>query len=146
MPADRGGENKRRITPVDTHVGARIRMRRKILNISQQELGAALGITCQQLQNYEGGVNRVTASRLFDLARVLDVPIGFFFDALSHASSAVGSGLSGSLASFVGSQEADLPNRRETLELVRAFDLITDPAVRKRMLELTKSLATADNA
>ena len=63
-----------------------------------------------------------------------------------HRTNQVGSGLSGSLASFMGSQEADLPNRRETLELVRAFDRITDPAVPERMLELTKSLATADKA
>lgn len=144
-----GGEKNGRTTRLDVHIGSRIRLRRKILGLSQQQLGAALGITFQQLQKYERGVNRVTASRLWDLARVLDVPIGFFFDAVPDTLSAVAVGfrpLRASPAWFSGGPEADLLNRRETLELMRAFDQITDPAVRERVLQLIKSLATADKA
>src|SRR6184192_1119568 len=66
--------------PIDVHVGSRIRLRRTLLGMSQERLGEALGLTFQQVQKYERGVNRVGASRLFDLSRVLDVPISFFFD------------------------------------------------------------------
>jgi transcriptional regulator with XRE-family HTH domain len=78
-----GADNgDRRPSPIDVHVGARIRLRRTLLAMSQERLGDALGMTYQQVQKYERGVNRVSASRLFDLSRVLDVPISFFFDDL----------------------------------------------------------------
>ncbi|HIC80951.1 MAG TPA: XRE family transcriptional regulator, partial [Kiloniellaceae bacterium] len=70
-----GGPN-----PVDVHVGGRVRLRRTLLGMSQEKLGEAIGLTFQQVQKYERGANRVGASRLFDLSRVLDVPVGFFFD------------------------------------------------------------------
>src|SRR5204863_6191523 len=73
-------EREGRPSPIDVHVGSRIRLRRTLLGMSQERLGEALGLTFQQVQKYERGVNRVGASRLFDLSRVLDVPISFFFD------------------------------------------------------------------
>ena len=73
-------KEKERPSPIDVHVGTRIRLRRTLLGMSQERLGEALGLTFQQVQKYERGVNRVGASRLFDLSRVLDVPISFFFD------------------------------------------------------------------
>jgi transcriptional regulator with XRE-family HTH domain len=73
-------EREHRPSPIDVHVGARVRLRRTLLGMSQEKLGEALGLTFQQVQKYERGVNRIGASRLFDLSRVLDVPIGFFFD------------------------------------------------------------------
>lgn len=73
-------EREHRASPIDVHVGTRVRLRRTLLGMSQEKLGEALGLTFQQIQKYERGVNRIGASRLFDLARVLDVPIGFFFD------------------------------------------------------------------
>src|SRR5271167_5248440 len=76
--AAEGGES--RPSPIDVHVGSRIRLRRTLMGMSQERLGEALGLTFQQVQKYERGVNRVGASRLFDLSRVLDVPISFFFD------------------------------------------------------------------
>src|SRR5271163_3487266 len=79
-PGGGGGEKDGRPSPVDVHVGTRIRLRRTLLAMSQERLGDALGLTFQQVQKYERGVNRVSASRLFDLSRVLDVPISFFFD------------------------------------------------------------------
>src|ERR1700734_2325909 len=73
-------ERESRPSPIDIHVGSRIRLRRTLLGMSQERLGDSLGLTFQQVQKYERGVNRVGASRLFDLSRVLDVPISFFFD------------------------------------------------------------------
>ncbi|MGH7120415.1 MAG: helix-turn-helix domain-containing protein, partial [Acetobacteraceae bacterium] len=73
-------ERESRASPIDAHVGSRIRLRRTLLGLSQERLGDAIGLTFQQVQKYERGINRVGASRLFDLARVLDVPISFFFD------------------------------------------------------------------
>src|SRR6195256_4022879 len=75
-----GVDRESRPSPIDIHVGSRIRLRRTLLGMSQERLGEALGLTFQQVQKYERGVNRVGASRLFDLSRVLDVPISFFFD------------------------------------------------------------------
>lgn len=148
MPSDESsgrGEKNGRPSPIDVHVGSRIRLRRTLLGMSQERLGDALGLTFQQIQKYERGVNRVGASRLFDLARVLDVPISFFFDDMPETLSAAQGGASHSrrIPSFADAQESfadEQMNRRETLELVRAYYRITDPAVRKRVFELIKSL------
>ena len=148
MPSDDisgRGDKDGRPSPIDVHVGSRIRLRRTLLGLSQERLGDALGLTFQQVQKYERGVNRVGASRLFDLSRVLDVPISFFFDDLPETLSATYSGSSQPrrMSGFGESQEGfgdDAMNRRETLELVRAYYRITDPAVRKRVFDLIKSL------
>ena len=78
-------------SPVDVHVGNRIRLRRTLLQMSQEKLGDALGLTFQQVQKYERGANRVSASRLFDLGRVLEVPVSFFFDDLPGGNASFGS-------------------------------------------------------
>ena len=142
-PAERG-EREHHPSPIDVHVGGRVRLRRTLLGMSQEKLGEALGLTFQQVQKYERGVNRIGASRLFDIARVLDVPIGFFFDDMPDG---VGGGSRTRLAGFAEGQEGfedDTLNRRETLELVRAYYRITEPAVRKRVFDLIKSLAPVD--
>ncbi len=137
-------EKESKPSPIDVHVGTRIRLRRTLLGMSQERLGEALGLTFQQVQKYERGVNRVGASRLFDLSRVLDVPISFFFDDMPEPLAAVyGSSSARRSVGFAEGQEGfgdDTLNRRETLELVRAYYRITDPAVRKRVFELIKSL------
>ncbi len=141
-PADR----ESRSSPVDVHVGHRIRLRRTLMGMSQERLGDALGLTFQQVQKYERGANRVSASRLFDLSRVLDVPISFFFDDMDGAD-----GHKPHLpGGFAQSQDAFGPasppgqdealHRRETLELVRAYYRIGDPAVRRRVFDLVKSM------
>ena len=136
-----------RPSPVDVHVGARIRLRRTLLGMSQERLGDALGLTFQQVQKYERGVNRVGASRLFDLSRILDVPINFFYENMTAATSAGGAparpatGFAEPQEGF-GSDEA--LSKRETLELVRAYYRITDPNIRKKMFDLMKSMAPAD--
>jgi len=134
-------------SPIDVHVGSRVRLRRTLLGMSQEKLGEALGLTFQQVQKYERGVNRIGASRLFDLARVLDVPIGFFFDDMPDSMGGMGAGFRSRLTGFAESQdgfEDDTMSKRETLELVRAYYRITEPAVRKRVFDLIKSLAPVE--
>jgi len=139
-------EKEHRPSPIDVHVGSRVRLRRTLLGMSQERLGEALGLTFQQVQKYERGVNRIGASRLFDLSRVLDVPISFFFDDLP--SSVGGSqGFANRVAGFAEAQEGfgdDTLHRRETLELVRAYYRIQDPAVRRRVFDLIKTLSPAE--
>jgi transcriptional regulator with XRE-family HTH domain len=132
--------------PIDVHVGARVRLRRTLLGMSQEKLGEAIGLTFQQVQKYERGANRIGASRLFDLSRVLDVPVSFFFDDMSDDVSAQSPRMIASIEGFEEtptSFEADPMTKRETLELVRAYYRITDPQVRKRVFELAKALANA---
>ena len=144
-----GTEREGRPSPIDVHVGSRIRLRRTLLGMSQERLGEALGLTFQQVQKYERGVNRVGASRLFDLSRVLDVPISFFFDDLPESLATSYGGNAGRRgAGFSELQDGfadDALNRRETLELVRAYYRITDPAVRKRVFELIKSMGPSES-
>jgi transcriptional regulator with XRE-family HTH domain len=143
-PATGEREKESRASPIDVHVGTRIRLRRTLLGMSQERLGEALGLTFQQVQKYERGVNRVGASRLFDLSRVLDVPIAFFFDDMPEPLAAAhGAQSFRRVGGFAEAQEGfgdEMMNRRETLELVRAYYRITDPSVRKRVFELIKSL------
>jgi len=147
MQSDEGADRpdrEHRPSPIDVHVGGRVRLRRTLMGMSQERLGEALGLTFQQVQKYERGVNRIGASRLFDLARVLDVPIGFFFDDMPDGVGGAAGGLprrtSGGFADQQDGFEDDTLHRRETLELVRAYYRITDPAVRKRVFDLIKSL------
>lgn len=128
--------------PVDVHVGSRVRLRRTLLGLSQEKLGDALGLTFQQVQKYERGANRIGASRLFDLSRVLDVPVSFFFDDMSPdipERKPAGDFELDDVAQ--GGLDVDPMARRETLELVRAYYRIKDPLVRKRVFELAKALA-----
>ncbi|HWL80147.1 MAG TPA: helix-turn-helix transcriptional regulator [Roseomonas sp.] len=149
MPSDdvmERSEREHRPSPIDVHVGSRVRLRRTLLGMSQEKLGEALGLTFQQVQKYERGVNRIGASRLFDLARVLDVPIGFFFDDMPDAMGGT-TALRSRLNGFAEQQdgfEDDTLHKRETLELVRAYYRITEPSVRKRVFDLIKSLAPTD--
>jgi transcriptional regulator with XRE-family HTH domain len=127
-------------SPIDVHVGGRVRLRRTLLGRSQEELGEAIGLTCQQVQKYESGKNRISASRLFEISEVLNVPVSFFFDDMSDE-------MAGRRGGFGESQEAldskEL-SKREILELARAFDKITDEHVRKRLTELARVLGKAE--
>ncbi|MBB3262953.1 transcriptional regulator with XRE-family HTH domain [Azospirillum sp. OGB3] len=115
--------------------------------MSQEKLGEAIGLTFQQVQKYERGANRIGASRLFDLSRVLDVPVSFFFDDMpAEAAAAPVDDDEGGGAAFEersGGYEPDPMAKRETLELVRAYYRINDPSVRKRLFELTKAVANS---
>ncbi|MFQ5764113.1 MAG: helix-turn-helix domain-containing protein [Rhodospirillales bacterium] len=130
--------------PVDIHVGSRVRLRRTLLGLSQEKLGDAVGLTFQQIQKYERGANRIGASRLFQLSRILDVPISFFFDEMpAGLKTTEGQVARGLRERDQKTLEPDPLARRETLELVRAYYRISDPRVRKRLFELTKALANA---
>jgi len=118
-----------------------------MLGMSQEKLGHAIGLTFQQVQKYERGANRIGASRLFELSRVLDVPVSFFFDDMPADVSTRSRPLEGGLAEEGGAPyEADPMAKRETLELVRAYYRIADPGVRKRVFALAKALAKASDA
>ncbi|MBE7209888.1 MAG: helix-turn-helix transcriptional regulator [Gluconacetobacter diazotrophicus] len=140
VPSDR----ESRPSPIDVHVGGRIRMRRTLLQMSQEKLGEALGLTFQQVQKYERGANRVGASRLFDLSRVLDVPVSYFFEEMPGGRDLNGrGGFGGGFAEAqdgFGMPAEDLYSRKETAELVRAYYRITEQPVRKRVLDLIKSM------
>jgi len=125
-----------RSNAVDAHVGRRIRLRRTLLGMSQEKLAEALGLTFQQVQKYEKGVNRVGASRLFDLARVLEVPIGYFFDDMPDAPTMGKPNPASASASMAYEQSV----KRETLDLVRAYYAIRNPQVRRRVYDLAKVL------
>ncbi len=129
------------ISPIDGHVGARVRLRRTLLGMSQTTLGDALGLNFQHVQKYERGKNRIGAGRLYDLSRVLDLPIEHFFEDISAAvaASSPAARKSGKAKEPPG-YELDPMTTRETLELVRAYYKIEDVKTRKRVYELTKTL------
>jgi transcriptional regulator with XRE-family HTH domain len=143
-----GAGRKSRPSSIDVHVGSRIRRRRILLGVSQQDLGGALGITFQQVQKYERGVSRVGASRLFALSDVLDVPISFFFEDVPDSLTSTHGGQTSRRATEYSelrdSLADDALNRRETLELVRAYYRIIDPAVRKRVFDLINSMGSVE--
>jgi len=130
---------------IDMHVGKRVRLRRTLLGMSQEQLGAELNITFQQVQKYERGANRISASRLWDISQILDVPISYFFDDMPENTmrSSPRWVSRGDVMDAMTSQPLKDPMaRRETLELVRAYYTIEKPAVRKRIAEMVKSIAT----
>jgi transcriptional regulator with XRE-family HTH domain len=126
--------------PVDIHVGARVRLRRTLLGMSQEKLGKALGLTFQQVQKYERGANRIGSSRLFQLSRILDVPVSFFFDEMLPETTRKAEGMADDNDQVF---EVDKLSRRETLELVRAYYKITDPTVRKKIFEMVKAVGSS---
>jgi transcriptional regulator with XRE-family HTH domain len=128
--------------PVDVHVGARLRLRRTLLGLSQEALGDYVGLTFQQIQKYERGANRIGASRVYEFSSILSVPVSFFFDDLpSELNTHEGRFAAGLRDSESDEFEADPLARRETLELVRAYYSITDPKVRKDLANLVRSIA-----
>lgn len=128
---------------IDRAVGQRIRWRRREMKLTQEKLGEILDLTFQQVQKYEKGVNRVSAGRLYEIASVLDVPVGYFFEGLDGAAQAAHAGVA----------EADeedgflsLSLSGEDLELIAAFQKIGDAALRKSLLDTVKAAASAMDA
>ncbi len=130
----------RRANPMDVHVGTRVRLRRMLLGMSQEKLGEHLGLTFQQVQKYEKGVNRIGASRLFDLAKVLGVPVQFFYD--EAPAGTYGAVTASGFAEQPGeSYVVEFLGSRDGLELNKAFARITDAKVRRSIVDLVRSLA-----
>lgn len=130
---------ERHPNPIDLHVGARIRMRRKILGVSQERLAEDLGLTFQQIQKYERGANRVSASKLYEIAKSLQSSVGYFFEGLADTT---GDGVAEPGEPFVH----DFLMTSEGLELAALFPKITRAKVRRRILELVRSMAEEDAA
>ncbi|MFC2951144.1 helix-turn-helix domain-containing protein [Marinicaulis aureus] len=125
--------------PIDVHVGSRVKLRRMILGMSQETLGKALGLTFQQIQKYEKGVNRIGASRMFELSRLLEVPVQFFYDDFGDGSAAAGFAEGEASESLMA-----LVNSPDGVQLCRYFAEIKDPQVKKRVLDLVKSIAETE--
>lgn len=132
--------SERSANPVDVHVGARVRLRRLMLRMSQDKLGENLGVTFQQVQKYERGTNRVSASRLWGMADVLDVPVQYFFEGLALESGAGGFGENDQTPLVY-----DFINSPDGVQLAAAFSRITDPKVRRQVLQLVRALAGEGN-
>ena len=128
---------KKTPNPIDVHVGSRIRLRRNMISMSQEKLGEALGITFQQIQKYEKGTNRVGASRLQQISKVLGVPVSFFFEDAPGDEPASGGVSEAPSSSYV----VDFLSSAEGLQLNRSFARISDAKVRRKLIELVRTLA-----
>ncbi len=134
---------KKAPNPIDKHVGSRVRMRRMMLSMSQEKLGDALGLTFQQVQKYEKGTNRIGASRLQQIAHILQVPVSFFFEGAPH--------IPGS-PSAIGMAEAPSPAyvsdflaTSDGLSLTKAFMRIKNSKLRRRIVDLVEQIAGEDD-
>ncbi|MCV9938099.1 helix-turn-helix domain-containing protein [Boseaceae bacterium BT-24-1] len=125
--------------PIDRHVGSRVRMRRMLAGVSQERLGEALGLTFQQVQKYEKGTNRISASRLQQISKMLGVPVAFFFDGAPNDDTMESGFADSSATTYV----ADFLATSEGVQLTKAFVRIKNPRVRRRIVDLVDSLADA---
>jgi transcriptional regulator with XRE-family HTH domain len=123
--------------PIDRHVGSRVRMQRMLAGISQEKLGEALGLTFQQVQKYEKGTNRISASRLQQIAKMLGVPVAFFFEGAPAGEAVAGSFTDTAATAYV----ADFLTTSEGIQLSKAFVRIKSPRVRRRVIDLVEALA-----
>lgn len=133
--------------PVDIHVGARVKSRRLILGLSQEELAKSIGLTFQQVQKYERGTNRISVSRLVDICRILKAPVDYFFDG-SFAVARAGSkhlALKGFSDTRQMPLEEDPLLKKDVLELVRAYSKIKSPQLKKQILEMAKAMSNSSN-
>ena len=133
--------NKKQPNPIDIHVGSRVRLRRMMLSMSQEKLGEQLGITFQQIQKYEKGTNRIGASRQQHIARVLSVPVAFFFEDAPPTPGETPSGVSESKQT---TYVVDFLSSSEGIQLNKAFVRIKDTKLRRRIIDLVRSLVGED--
>lgn len=128
---------KKKPNPIDIHVGSRVKLRRTMQGMSQEKLGDALGITFQQIQKYEKGTNRIGASRMQQIAAALKVPVAFFFDDAPKGSTPAGETTEVGSTSYV----VDFLSSTEGIQLNRAFVRISNPAIRRKIVDMVKTLA-----
>lgn len=117
---------------IDTHLGKRLRRRRRLLGLTQQQLAGAVGVRFQQIQKYECGANRISAARLWQLSEALEVPVGYFYDGLSAVERDVA-------PARTEAEGGEMFARKETIDLIRAYYLLGERP-RRRLLDLAKSL------
>jgi transcriptional regulator with XRE-family HTH domain len=132
---------KKTPNPIDKHVGSRVRMRRMMLSMSQEKLGDALDLTFQQVQKYEKGTNRIGASRLQQISNILQVPVAFFFEG---APDITGRGLAGGKEAPSPAYISDFLASSDGLALTKAFMRISDPKLRRRIVDLVEQIAGDD--
>ena len=126
---------------MDIHVGKRIRMRRALLGVSQEKLAESIGITFQQVQKYERGSNRVSASRLFQIGQVLDVPVSYFYADYSGAREKTAAiGLSDTAQETLAATDDNILYSKETADLLRAYYSLEDESKRRELLKIIKSM------
>lgn len=130
--------------PVDVYVGKRLRLKRTLQGLSQEAIGNAIGVTFQQIQKYERGINRMGASRLHDFARALGVPVSYFFEGYSEDQSTSQNAFGLAESPAPSYNPADPLSNRETVELMRAYYRIKNPTQRKRVLDLIKSMSEVE--
>ncbi len=134
-------KGSRRANPLDLHVGSRVRLQRMLLGMSQEKLGEQLGLTFQQIQKYEKGINRIGASRLFELAKVLGVSVQFFYDEVPRSDQQAPAAAAGFAERPADRYVVDFLSSREGVELNKAFVRITDAKVRRSIVDLVRTLA-----
>jgi transcriptional regulator with XRE-family HTH domain len=132
---------KKSPNPVDKHVGSRVRMRRMMIAMSQEKLGAALGLTFQQVQKYEKGMNRIGASRLQQISHILQVPVAFFFEGAPNLHGSTDGMKKAPSPSYV----SDFLVTRQGLSLSKAFMRINEPKLRRRIVDLVEEIAGEDD-
>jgi transcriptional regulator with XRE-family HTH domain len=132
---------KKAPNPIDKHVGSRVRMRRMMLSMSQEKLGDALGLTFQQVQKYEKGTNRIGASRLQQIANILQVPVSFFFEGAPHVAGERHSGMGEAPSPAYIS---DFLATSDGLSLTKAFMRIKNNKMRRRIVDLVEQIAGED--
>ncbi len=125
--------------PVDILLGSKVRLRRSLIGMSQEKLAEAIGLTFQQVQKYEKGLNRIGAARLWQISNILQTPISFFYEDINKDNS------KSSIAENTTEIEYDLMQRKETVDLIRYYYQIEDPKIAKNVLNLVKSIASSSN-
>ncbi|WP_425410403.1 helix-turn-helix domain-containing protein [Hyphococcus sp.] len=142
MAKQKAASGKDNPHPVDVYVGQRVKLRRMAMGLSQEKLGKAMELTFQQIQKYEKGANRISASKLYELGQELEVPIQFFYDGYGPEPHYAGG--------FAETENEDpfmeLIQSPEGVQLCRYFASIKDPDVKKRVLDLVKSIAETEGA
>lgn len=144
--AEKNSRGRGKVDLIDAHVGRRLKMRRIMLGLSQQDLSASVNVSIQQIQKYEKATNRISSGRLFSFARLLRVPVSYFYDNLAETAEVLGDD-----SYNFAEAEAEFANEnsiteRELVSLVKYFNEVKSPVVRKKFVELMKSLASLDNA
>lgn len=131
--------------PVDTHVGAKVKSRRLMLGLSQEELAKSIGLTFQQVQKYERGTNRISVSRLTEISRALKVPLDYFLEGCANVATVATGAKKPALRGVSDTPQAllepDPMTKRDVLELIRAYEQISTPQLKKQLLEMAKAMA-----
>jgi len=133
-------DTKKTPNPIDVNVGARVRLKRTMIGLSQEKLGDSLGVSFQQVQKYEKGTNRISASKMHEIAEILQEPVSFFFkDSPGSTSQQTG------FAEAENSEYiADLLSSPDDVKLFRAFNKIKDPKIRKNIIDMVRSFADGE--